>query len=51
MKNLICAKFGERETQQSSGYIQRRFDYFFKSNVSQEYVKHSDALAAFSTDD
>ena len=37
--------------QHSSGYIQRRLDYFFISNVSQESVKIPVVLAAFSTDD
>ena len=32
-----------------SGFIQRRLDYFFGSNL-QEYVNKSDVLAAFSTD-
>ena len=36
--------------QHSSGYIQRRLDYFFISNVLQESVKNPDVLAAFSTD-
>ena len=36
--------------QHSSGYIQRRLDYFFISNVLQESVKNPDVLAAFLTD-
>ena len=36
--------------QHSSGYIQRRLDYFFISNISQEYLKKPNVLAAFSTD-
>ena len=33
-----------------SGYIQRRLDYFFISNILQEATKKTDILAAFSTD-
>ena len=36
--------------QHSSGYCQRRLDYFFISNVLQESVKNPDVLAAFLTD-
>ena len=36
--------------QRSSGYIRRRLDYFFISNVLQESVKNPDVLAGFSTD-
>ena len=36
--------------QHSSGYIQRRLDYFFISNVLQESVKNTDVLATFSND-
>ena len=34
----------------SSGFIQRRLDYFFISNSLQEMTKYTDILAAFSTD-
>ena len=34
----------------SSGFIQRRLDYFFVSNVLQERVKKTDILASFATD-
>ena len=34
----------------SSGFIQRRLDYFFVSNVLQERVKKPDILASFATD-
>ena len=33
-----------------SGYIQRRLDYFFVSNKSQESTKNTDVLASLSTD-
>ena len=33
-----------------SGYIQRRFDYFFVSNKLQESIKNTDILAYLSTD-
>ena len=36
--------------QHSCGYIQKRLDYFFISNVLQESVKNFDVLAAFLTD-
>ena len=36
--------------QHISGYIQRKFDYFFISNVFQKSVKNPDILTAFSTD-
>ena len=36
--------------QHSSGYIQRRIDYFFISNVLQECAKNPGDLAAFWTD-
>ena len=36
--------------QHSSGYIQRRLDYFFISNVLQESVNNTDVLATFSND-
>ena len=36
--------------QHSSGYTQRRLDYFSMSNVLQESVKNPDVLTAFSTD-
>ena len=36
--------------QHSSGYIQRRLECFFISNVLQESVKNPDVLAAFLTD-
>ena len=36
--------------QHSSGYIQRRLDYFFISKVLQESVKKPDVLTAFSID-
>ena len=35
---------------QSSGFIQRRLDYFFVSNVLQERVKTTDILTSFATD-
>ena len=34
----------------SSGFIQRRLDFFFISNSLQEMTKYTDILAAFSTD-
>ena len=34
----------------STGFIQRRLDYFFISNSLQESTKTTDTLAAFSTD-
>ena len=34
----------------STGFIQRRLDYFFISNSLQESVKTTDTLVAFSTD-
>ena len=34
----------------STGFIQRRLDYFFVSNSLQESIKSADTLAAFSTD-
>ena len=34
----------------STGFIQRRLDYFFMSNSLQESTKTTDTLAAFSTD-
>ena len=34
----------------SSGFIQRRLDYFFMQNVLQERVKKTDILASFATD-
>ena len=33
-----------------SGFIQRRLDYFFVSNLPQEFVIKMGVLAAFSTD-
>ena len=36
--------------QHISGFIQRRLDYFFLSNLLQESVNKTDILAAFSTD-
>ena len=36
--------------QHSSDYTQRKIDYLFISNISQESVKNPDVLAAFSTD-
>ena len=36
--------------QHISGFIQRRLDYFFISNLLQESVDKTDVLAAFSTD-
>ena len=33
-----------------SGFIQRRLDYFFVSNLPQEFVTKMGVLAAFSTD-
>ena len=36
--------------QHSSGYIQRKLNYFFIFNILQESVKSLDVLAAFSTD-
>ena len=36
--------------QYTSGFIQRRFEYFFVSNVLQESVNKTDVLAAFPTD-
>ena len=32
-----------------SGFIQRRLDYFFMSNVLQERMKKTDILASFAT--
>ena len=34
----------------STGFIERRLDYFFISNSLQESIKTKDTLAAFSTD-
>ena len=34
----------------TSGYIERRFEYFLVSNLLQESVNKTDLLAAFSTD-
>ena len=36
--------------QQSSGYTQKKLEYFFISNVLHESVKNPDVLAAFLTD-
>ena len=33
-----------------TGYIQRRLDYFFVSNMLQESIKNTDLLASLSTD-
>ena len=38
------------QKQHISGFIQRRLDYFFVSNLLQEPVHKTDVLAAFSTD-
>ena len=44
---MKCYTFCRRH---SSGYIQRRLDYFFISNVLQESVKSPNVLAAFFND-
>ena len=49
IKNPNTKRYTFRQ-QHSSGYIQRRLDYFFISNVLQESVKNPDALATFLTD-
>ena len=38
------------QQQHASGFIQRRLDHFFVSNLLQEPVNKTNVLAAFSTD-
>ena len=56
---MIYVTYGESETLKKSftfwqqhilGFIQRRLDYFFVSNLLQESVNKAEVLAAFSTD-
>ena len=49
IRNLKTKHFTFRQ-QQTSGFIQRRLDYFFVSNLPQESVNKTNVLAAFSTD-
>ena len=48
-RNPKIKRFTLRQ-QHISGFIQRRLDYFFVSNLLQESVNKTDVLAAFSTD-
>ena len=49
IRNPKIKRFTFRQ-QHISGFIQRRIDYFFLSNLLQESVNKTDILAAFSTD-
>ena len=49
IRNPKIKRFTFRQ-QHTSGFIQRRLDYFFVSNLLQELVNKTDVLAAFSTD-
>ena len=49
IRNPKIKRFTFRQ-QHISGFIQRRLDYFFLSNLLQESVNKTDILAAFSTD-
>ena len=49
IRNPNLRRFSFRQNH-FSGYIQRRLDYFFISNILQEATKKTDILAAFSTD-
>ena len=35
---------------QVSGFVQRRLDHFFVSNILQDFVKKTDVFASFATD-
>ena len=49
IRNPKIKRFTFRQ-QHISGFIQRRLDYFFFSNLLQESINKTDVLAAFSTD-
>ena len=49
IRNPKIKRFTFRQ-QHISGFIQRRLDYFFVSNLLQESINKTDVLAAFSTD-